>query len=100
MQVEIEPSSSDELHDGDMSGQREPAMVTLAIDGGKRSKVRPGDLLGALTSAGGISGSQVGKIDINDFNAYVAVERSVAKHALNHLIESPIKGRKFKVRRV
>ena len=100
MQVEIKPSSSDELHDGDMSGHREPSMVTLAIDGGKRSKVRPGDLLGALTSAGGISGSQVGKIDINDFNAYVAVERSVAKQALNHLTESPIKGRKFKVRRV
>ena len=89
-----------ELFDGDLSGHKEPEMVTLAIDGGKKNKVRPGDLLGALTNEGGITGAQVGKINIFDFTAYVAVERSVAKHALNHLMNSRIKGRKFKVRRV
>ena len=100
MQTEIEPSSSEELFDGDMSGHREPTMVTLSIDGGKKNKVRPGDLLGALTNEGGITGAQVGKINIFDFTAYVAVERSVGKKALNHLMNSRIKGRKFKVRRV
>ncbi len=101
MNIEITVSDvEEELFDGDLSGHREPAMVTLSIDGGKKNKVRPGDLLGALTNEGGITGAQVGKINIFDFTAYVAVERSVAKHALNHLMNSRIKGRKFKVRRV
>ena len=43
------------------------SMVTLCIDGGRKNKVRPGDILGALTGDAGIPGDQVGKIDIFDF---------------------------------
>ncbi|MCG7870647.1 MAG: ATP-dependent RNA helicase DbpA [Candidatus Thiodiazotropha lotti] len=72
--------------------------VTLCIDGGRKEKVRPGDILGALTANGAIAGNRVGKIDIFDHLAYVAVDRSVRKIALRILSENNIKGRRFKVR--
>ena len=75
-------------------------MVTLCVDGGRKNKVRPGDILGALTGKDGIAGSEVGKIDIFDFCAYVAVKRSVANRALKHLAAGKIKGRSFKVRKL
>ncbi len=77
-----------------------PAMVTLQIDGGKKQKVRPGDILGALTGPEGIAGKQVGKIDIFDNCAYVAVSRDAAKPALKKLVEGKLKGRSFRARRI
>ncbi len=77
-----------------------PTMVTLQIDGGKKQKLRPGDILGALTGDGGIAGKQVGKIDIFDQRAYVAVSRDAAKAALRKLTEGRLKGRSFRVRRI
>lgn len=74
------------------------AMVTLQIDGGKKQKVRAGDILGALTGENGIDGKQVGKINIADNWAYVAVSQSVAKQALNKLSQGKLKGRSFRVR--
>ena len=75
-------------------------MVTLAIDGGRKHKVRPGDILGALTGDAGIAGSEVGKINIFDFVAYVAVKRDSARKALSRLEQGKIKGRRFKIRRL
>ncbi len=76
----------------------EPKFVTLLIGGGRKDKVRPGDILGALTRDDGIQGGAVGKIDVMDYSAYVAVERSVVNQALHCLNQGKIKGRKFKVR--
>jgi ATP-independent RNA helicase DbpA len=59
--------------------------------------VRPGDILGALTGPGGIDGKAVGKIDINDHAAFVAIQRNLADKALTCLQEGKIKGRKFRV---
>lgn len=78
----------------------EPSMATLQIDGGKRQKIRPGDILGALTGEDGIAGSQVGKINIFANWAYVAVTRDAAKVALNKLNEGKLKGRTFRARRI
>jgi ATP-independent RNA helicase DbpA len=75
-----------------------PSMVTLCINGGRKDKVRAGDILGALTATTGVAGNQIGKIDIADNLAYVAVQRPVAKLALKILSEGKIKGRKFRVR--
>ena len=75
-------------------------MVTLQIDGGKKQKVRPGDILGALTGTNGIAGKQVGKIHIFDNCSYVAVSRDAARPALRKLTEGKLKGRSFRVRRV
>ena len=77
-----------------------PPMVTLCIDGGRKGKVRPGDILGALTSESGIAGKQVGKIDIFDRRAYVAVDRSIVDKALEQLSTGKIKGRYFKARKL
>ena len=77
-----------------------PPMVTLCINAGRKNKVRPGDILGALTANAGLSGKQIGKIDLFDNLAYVAVEYPVARKALGILEEGKIKGRKFKVRRL
>jgi len=74
--------------------------VTLQIDGGKKQKLRPGDIVGALTGDNGISGKQVGKIHVFDFCAYVAVERDAAKPALKKISEGKMKGRSFRVRRI
>ncbi|MBI5041680.1 MAG: ATP-dependent RNA helicase DbpA [Gammaproteobacteria bacterium] len=77
-----------------------PPMVTLCIEGGRKLKVRPGDILGALTNESGIAGDQVGKIDIFDHHAYVAIKRSVADKALQQLTTGKIKGRYFKARKL
>ena len=75
-----------------------PMMVTICISGGRKSKVRPGDILGALTANKELTGNQIGKINISDNVSYVAVERDVAKQALTILSDGKIKGRMFKVR--
>lgn len=77
-----------------------PSMITLQIDGGKKQKVRPGDILGALTGENGIAGKQVGKIQIFDNWAYVAVSRDAKKAALNKLSKGKLKGRSFRVRQI
>ncbi len=77
-----------------------PAMVTLCIDGGRKNKLRPGDILGALTGEGGIAGSEVGRIDVFDFHAYVAIMRHCAEQALACLCRNKIKGHFFKVRKI
>lgn len=77
-----------------------PEMVTLGLDSGRKNKLRPGDIVGALTGEAGIAGDQIGKIDVFDFHAYVAVNRHSAKQALAGLEAGKIKGRKIKARRV
>ena len=73
-------------------------MATIQIDGGKKQKVRPGDILGALTGDKGINGNQVGKINVFDNKAYVAVRKNVIKPALKKLANGKMKGKSFKVR--
>ena len=77
-----------------------PKMATLLIDGGKKQKLRPGDILGALTGESGIAGDQVGKIDLFDNRAYVAVHTSAAAAAVKKLTQGKLKGRSFRIRRL
>ena len=76
------------------------AMVTLRIDAGRTDKLRPGDILGALTGDAGLKADSVGKIDVFPTRSYVAVARGQATHALSRLREGKIKGRKFRVNRM
>ena len=76
-----------------------PPMVTLSINGGRKSKLRPGDILGALTKDGGIAGSCVGKINCFEFYSYVAIERYMADKAQEALSTKKIKGRHFIIHR-
>ncbi|MDQ2644294.1 MAG: ATP-dependent RNA helicase DbpA [Myxococcota bacterium] len=73
-------------------------MKTLRLSGGRKDKLRPGDILGALTGeAGGLAGSDVGKIEIHDHHAFVAVAQAAASTALKRLNAGRIKGKRFRV---
>ena len=77
---------------------RDASMVTLYISGGRKEKMRPGDILGALTGdAAGLKGTDIGKIEIHDHFSYVAISKNVAAAAIESLREGKIKGRKFRV---
>jgi ATP-independent RNA helicase DbpA len=75
-------------------------MVTLRIEGGRRDKLRPGDVLGALTGDGGIAGDAVGKIHVQHARTYVAVQRESEKRALERLTVGRIKKMRFRVSKV
>jgi ATP-independent RNA helicase DbpA len=79
-------------------GALRPPMATLQIVGGRKEKIRAGDVLGALTGDAGFTREQVGKINVNEFSTYVAVERSIAKQAVAKLSDGKVKGRSVKVR--
>ena len=74
--------------------------VTLAVDAGRQDKLRPGDLLGALTGEAGLPGPAIGRIDVFPTRTYVAVARESADRALQKLRAGKIKGRKFRIRRI
>lgn len=73
-------------------------MRTLCIQGGKKDKLRPGDLLGALTGDVGLVKEQVGKINVFEFQTYVALDVRIADKAVEKLQSGNIKGRNFKMR--
>jgi len=75
-----------------------PLMTTIQISGGRKNKLRPGDLLGALTAQGGIPGDAVGSIDLFDTVGFVAVHNKHVPKALRQLSDRPIKGRKYRAR--
>ena len=73
-------------------------MATLQIVGGRKEKIRAGDVLGALTGEAGFQKEQVGKINVNEFSTYVAVSAEIAREAVQRLSAGRIKGRMVKVR--
>jgi ATP-dependent RNA helicase DbpA len=80
------------------AGRLLPAMSTIHIQAGRKDKIRPGDVLGALTADLGYTREQVGKIDINEFATYVALARGVAHEVVARLNAGRIKGRSVKAR--
>ena len=93
----ININDSDSLSNS-LNFQLYPPMVLLFINGGKKEKLRAGDLLGALTANDEINAKQVGKITLFEKFSYVAIDRKVGKLALHNLNNNNIKGRKFRVR--
>jgi len=73
---------------------------TISIAGGRKDKLRAGDILGALCGDVGLQGAQIGKIEILDRVSFVAIDRSVVRDALAALKTGKIKGRRFVVNRV
>jgi ATP-independent RNA helicase DbpA len=74
--------------------------VTLRIDAGRTDKLRPGDIVGAITGDAGLPADAVGKIDVFATRSYVAIQRNQADKALARLQAGKIKGRKFRVRKI
>ena len=77
--------------------EMKPRYITLVIEGGKKDKLRAGDILGALTATKQIAGSDIGKIDLYDRQAYVAIEASQIETAKKLLQNSKIKAKKFSI---
>jgi len=98
--AEFTQQSIEQLHEEaiDETLRLTAKMKTIAIRGGKRNKLRAGDILGTLCKEIGLSKDAVGKIDIFDYDAYVAVEKGLFRKALEGLQRGKIKNRKFKVR--
>ena len=89
----------DKISENDLPGFKlpeEPKMATILIGAGKKAKLRPGDILGAVTKNSGIPGKKVGNINIFPWHSYVAVERSIVKQVINYLEKNRIKGKKLK----
>jgi ATP-independent RNA helicase DbpA len=80
------------------AGPLQPPMATLQIVGGRKEKIRAGDVLGALTGEAGFTREQVGKINVNEFSTYVAVDRRIAREAAHRLSTGRVKGKTVKVR--
>ncbi len=78
----------------------EPAMRTMALDAGRQDKLRPGDILGALTGVAGLQGTQIGKIDVFTTRSYVAINSKVFDKAFDTLRREKIKGRSIRVRKI
>ncbi|ADN10122.1 ATP-dependent RNA helicase DbpA [Sulfurimonas autotrophica] len=101
----IEPYEEDEKHvfldasalKKEQGFEMKPQYVTLVIEGGKKDKIRAGDILGALTGDAGLQGSSIGKIDLYDRQSYVAIENSLIDEAYKKLKNGKIKNRKFSV---
>ncbi|MHB1113627.1 MAG: DbpA RNA binding domain-containing protein, partial [Acidovorax defluvii] len=82
------------------SGPLVPPMVTIQIIGGRKEKIRAGDVLGALTGEMGFTREQIGKINVNDFSTYVAVDRALGAQAAQRLNQGRVKGKAVKARLV
>ena len=81
----------------DINYKLQSTWTTLFINGGKKKKVRAGDILGALTRSVGLQKEDVGKIDILEHCSYVAVKNEVSDKAVKGLEDGKIKGRFFRV---
>lgn len=76
-----------------------PDKVTLCLAAGKKDKIRPGDILGALTKDAGLPGDAIGKIDITPLYSYVAIQHDYADKAYRYFQNGKLKGRKVHVRK-
>ena len=75
-----------------------PPMCTIQIVGGRKDKIRAGDVMGAMCADFGYAREQVGKISVNDFSTYVAVECAIASEACARLNAGRVKGKSVKAR--
>ncbi|WP_258404743.1 DbpA RNA binding domain-containing protein, partial [Oligella urethralis] len=69
-------------------------MQTITIRGGKKDKLRAGDILGSLTKTLGLEAEQVGKITIHDFVSFVAIARDIAPQVAQRWQQTTIKGKR------
>ncbi|UCV16491.1 ATP-dependent RNA helicase DbpA [Quatrionicoccus australiensis] len=97
MNCPLEVDSLSDLKNDDTS-PLVPPMSTLQILGGRKEKIRPGDILGALTGEAGFTREQIGKITVTDQSSYVAVNRDIARDAVRKLSAGKVKGKTVKVR--
>ncbi len=74
-----------------------PPMKTIYISGGKKDKLRPGDIVGALIGEAKLDSKDIGDISIHNVFSYVAIKNNRIEDAISGLSTGKIKKRKFKV---
>jgi len=75
-------------------------MRTLEISAGRKNKIRPGDIVGALTATKEIQGSDIGNISVQDFQSYVALPKQLADKGLEIMRQRALKGKAVRVRKI
>lgn len=75
-----------------------PTMQTVSLTIGRKNKIRPGDILGALTKDAGIDGALIGKISITDLYSYVAINRKAINKVLDYFKQGKIKGKSVRAK--
>mgnify|MGYP002421699551 CR=1 FL=1 len=88
-----EETEEEEITDFGDTGAEEPGMVRLFINIGKKQKIRPGDILGAIAGESGMPGKLIGTIDMFDKYTFVEVPREYGKEVLNAMKNAKIKGK-------
>lgn len=74
-------------------------ILRLSVGGGRKSKMRPGDIVGTLCSIEGVEEADIGIIDIRDSISYVEILNDKGTQVLEILQTKPIKGKIRKVRK-
>lgn len=82
----------------DKSNIIQPHMQTIVLIIGRKNKIRPGDILGALTKDAGLDGTLIGKIVITELYSYVAINKNAIKQVLTYFKEGKIKGKSVRAR--
>ena len=93
---DIEENNISNLED-DLSYKIDSPQRTIFINGGKKHKLRAGDILGALTAGIGLQKEEIGKIDILDFSSYVAINKEKIAYVLEALSKAKIKGKYYRI---
>jgi ATP-independent RNA helicase DbpA len=98
--LELQESEVDPLIARDALGKKPlfAPFKTICILGGRKQKLRPGDLLGAVTKDNKLNREQIGKIDVMQTVSYIAIVNSYAKEALSQIQSGRIKGKKFRAK--
>ena len=81
------------------SARRASDMTRLFVGVGRVAGIRPQDLVGAITDESGVSGRDIGAIEIPDRFSLVEVPEDAAEHVIRTLRATTIKGRRANVRR-
>ncbi|NME82840.1 DEAD/DEAH box helicase [Clostridium sp. SM-530-WT-3G] len=74
-------------------------ITKIYLNGGKKKKIRPGDIVGAITKVNGVSGTDIGIIDVQDNGSYVEILNGKGMFVLKALRDMTIKGKKLKAER-
>ncbi len=70
----------------------QPEFVTLYIGKGKKDKVNKIDIVGFLSKKGNLNKDEIGRIDVKDHYAFVAISRKKVKQTLGLIRNEKIKG--------
>jgi ATP-independent RNA helicase DbpA len=97
--MELKPEQPPRLNESKLS-VLSAEMRTLELSAGRKNKIRPGDIVGALTATKEIDGKQIGNISVQDFQSFVALPKALADRGLEILRNRSLKGKNVRVRKI